>query len=295
MNALGLRGPEIQASKASGTVRVATVGASETFGLYESPDQEWPRQLETRLRRGHPNVEVLNASIAGMGLRRRLEFFQNRIVDLEPDVVLLMLEYSGYVGVVLAAARDSSRRVVEPSRASRDISLSPRVIKRTVDAVVPRLPTPVQNTYRDLLVRFRIARLRAELRGKFARFREVGDAEIREYEKDLTAFLELTKELGITPVILVPALLVTDASLRDFHSNFPQLANSWVLEALELFPSIARRIASEYGATVIDLSAALAGRKKELMMDMFHFNDEGATVVADVIANEIDLLVTATR
>ena len=99
LNALGLRGPEIQASKASGTVRVATVGASETFGLYESPDQEWPRQLETRLRRGHPNVEVLNASIAGMGLRRRLEFFQNRIVDLEPDVVLLMLEYSGYVGV----------------------------------------------------------------------------------------------------------------------------------------------------------------------------------------------------
>src|SRR5688572_1791295 len=49
MNSLGMRGPEVPIAKAPGTIRVATVGASETFGLYESPDREFPRQLEDSL------------------------------------------------------------------------------------------------------------------------------------------------------------------------------------------------------------------------------------------------------
>ena len=39
------------ASKSSpGVVRIATTGASETFGLYEAANKEYPRQLEDSLR-----------------------------------------------------------------------------------------------------------------------------------------------------------------------------------------------------------------------------------------------------
>ncbi len=291
LNGFGLRGPEIQATKTEGTVRVVSVGASETFGLFETPEHEWPRQLEARLRRGNQDVEVLNASIAGMGLRRRLEFFKNRILVLQPDVALLMLEYSSYVGIVIAEERDSLRRLEGPARAALDFSLSPRIVKKTKDAVIPRLPAPVRKLYQDLLIGFRVSRIRASLGAEFASYRSVREAEIEEYEEDLIGFLELTRGQGIEPVILIPALLINETSLRDFNANFPYLANSWMNEARELFPAIARRIGAEHGARVIDLSMAVTGREEELMMDMFHFNDEGAAIVANAIAQEIQSVV----
>src|SRR5262245_29854044 len=45
LNSLGYRGPE----PANGSVRIVVFGASETFGLYESPDHEYPRLLEREL------------------------------------------------------------------------------------------------------------------------------------------------------------------------------------------------------------------------------------------------------
>ena len=233
----------------------------------------------------------MNASIAGMGLRRRLEFFERRILDLEPDVALLMLEYSSYVGVVIAEERDSVRRSESPIRAGLDISLSPRIVKKTKDAVIPRLPAPVRELYQNLLINFRVSRSRAALGGEFASYRSVKDAEIRAYEEDLIGFLETTTERGIEPVILIPALLINEVSLRDFNANFPYLANSWMHEARESFPAVARRLGAEYGALVVDLSAAVSGREEGLMMDMFHFNDEGAAVVASAIAESLRQLV----
>src|SRR5687768_9139130 len=69
MNGLGMRGPAATVERAPGVARVVTVGASETFGLYESPGREYPRQLEDTLNArfgascgGTPmRAEVLNA------------------------------------------------------------------------------------------------------------------------------------------------------------------------------------------------------------------------------------------
>src|SRR5688572_20214569 len=50
LNALGLRGPEVEATKPPGVYRIVVTGSSETFGLYESKGREYPRQLEDSLR-----------------------------------------------------------------------------------------------------------------------------------------------------------------------------------------------------------------------------------------------------
>src|SRR5690348_16942167 len=75
INNLGLRGPDLAVAKGAATYRIATLGASETFGLYESPHLEFPRQLEDTLNRivrsgefcgsAIHRVEVLNASMPG--------------------------------------------------------------------------------------------------------------------------------------------------------------------------------------------------------------------------------------
>ena len=48
MNSLGYRSPE---PRPDSSVRILTFGASETFGLYESAGNEYPRQLERELQR----------------------------------------------------------------------------------------------------------------------------------------------------------------------------------------------------------------------------------------------------
>jgi lysophospholipase L1-like esterase len=289
LNGVGLRGPEIETPKPHGLTRIAAVGSSETFGLFESPGNEWPRQLERDLHRSLPNTEVNNASIAGMGLRRRIEFFEKRIVQLQPDVALLMLEYSSYVGVVLSAERDAVRSVtqVAPARAALGLGFTPRIVRKAKDAVIPRLPEPFRNAVQEFLIESRVSSAREDLGDDFGRYREVRPAHVHEFEKDVIRFLGFTREHEIDAVILLPALRVDEATLRDYRANYPYINESWIREAIDAFPTIARRLAAQHDVQVIDLAPAVAGRERELMMDMFHFNDEGARLVAAAMAADL--------
>src|SRR6202011_2878753 len=66
LNSLGFRGPEPQWDRE----RIICIGASETFGLYESPDMEYPRQLERELNAYATNrrYSVINVAYAGQRL-----------------------------------------------------------------------------------------------------------------------------------------------------------------------------------------------------------------------------------
>ncbi len=92
INNVGMRGPDVDLVKPPGTLRIVTAGASETFGLYESPGREFPRQLEDTLRArctGGPHIEVLNAAIFGMSLPTVDQDLRLRVRPLHPDVVVL--------------------------------------------------------------------------------------------------------------------------------------------------------------------------------------------------------------
>lgn len=73
LNAFGFRGPEIAQQPPSYHIRILILGASETFGLYESPDHEYPARLRARLA-SSPEIEVVNAAMAGISVKscRRL-------------------------------------------------------------------------------------------------------------------------------------------------------------------------------------------------------------------------------
>ena len=291
LNEFGLRGPEIGRDKPPGTLRVVSIGASETLGMYETPGLEWPRQLERRLRASASNVQVLNASLDGLTLRQRVEFFNRRILPLMPDLGILMLEYPSYVGVVRAAERDSmqERRASGPTRAAgRAIDLKPRVLLKTKDAVLPRLPARVRQVIQDLLIRARVARIRSGLGDDFARYRKVREAELRAFEQDLVGFFQRADEESVRIILLIPAVWVTDATLREHSANFPYLHADWIREARRVFPEVARRFSAERGIPTLDIATVVEGREAELMMDMFHFNDVGADVVAEAVAREVE-------
>lgn len=89
-NALGFRGDEIRLPKPDGEFRIVCVGGSTT---YDSDIDDWrlayPSQLERVLReRGHGEVTVVNAGVAGWTSWETLVNFELRVLDLEPDLVI---------------------------------------------------------------------------------------------------------------------------------------------------------------------------------------------------------------
>lgn len=93
-NSLGFRGREISVAKPPGVFRIACLGGSSTYGQSESSDEAiWPARLEVLLNEdapaGAPRVEVINAGCQGYSTFESLINLELRVVDLEPDLVLV--------------------------------------------------------------------------------------------------------------------------------------------------------------------------------------------------------------
>lgn len=80
--------------KPEDTLRIIAVGGSTTIclGAYRDAGIDYPMELERRLAREFPdfNVEVLNAGADAYSTAHSLVNIQFRLVELDPDVILLM-------------------------------------------------------------------------------------------------------------------------------------------------------------------------------------------------------------
>lgn len=111
VNALGLRGPEVEAAKAPGVFRIFCLGGSTTFGTGASSDAAtYPAQLQVLLdeavARGRAppgrSYQVLNAGVGNWTSADSLINFELRLLDLEPDAILV---YDAVNDVRLAQSR----------------------------------------------------------------------------------------------------------------------------------------------------------------------------------------------
>ena len=90
-NALGYRGDDVMVPKPAGVFRIVCLGGSTT---YDSDIEDWtsayPSQLGRVLReRGYARVETVNAGAAGWTSWESLIDFELRVLDLEPDLVIV--------------------------------------------------------------------------------------------------------------------------------------------------------------------------------------------------------------
>src|SRR4029453_12341850 len=90
INSAGLRGPELRVEKAPGRMRVGVAGASEVFGLDESPDKDVTAQLRQLLSASAPGrFEVVNLASAGITPPRMRELFERWVGRFGFDVVVV--------------------------------------------------------------------------------------------------------------------------------------------------------------------------------------------------------------
>ncbi len=91
VNSLGLRGPEIALEKAPGTLRIACLGDSHTWGHGVNDDQAWPAFLQEALAEAVEgrSVEVLNCGVDGYDTLQEVVLLKERVMRFQPDLVLL--------------------------------------------------------------------------------------------------------------------------------------------------------------------------------------------------------------
>ncbi len=89
INSYGFRGPEVKLAQSEGTLRVAVLGDSFTFGQGVNYAESYPAVLEDQLQDGGIQAEVLNFGVPGHSTPQSVALAQARVTPLKPDVVLL--------------------------------------------------------------------------------------------------------------------------------------------------------------------------------------------------------------
>ena len=84
---------EFTYEKPEGTLRVLVLGDSFTIGYEVGQDETYSAVLERYLRRGRPDVEVINAGMSGSSTAEALILLEKEGIKYDPDVVVL-----GYYG-----------------------------------------------------------------------------------------------------------------------------------------------------------------------------------------------------
>lgn len=91
VNPLGFRGESMKtARKPAGVYRIFFVGASTTENQHLPEERTFPALVEAALAAKGMKVEAANCGIAGHGVARSLALIAHRVLQLEPDLVVVL-------------------------------------------------------------------------------------------------------------------------------------------------------------------------------------------------------------
>lgn len=293
LNNLGMRGPDAPIQKPAGVLRVVTAGASETFGLYESPDEEFPRQLEDTLRRSITTiacdtaVEVLNAAIFGMSLPTVDQDLRTRVAPLRADIVVL------YPTPVQYLSPDRPRPAPPDSagpspRLPRFAAFYPRAFGRLRDAIKQTTPAWLATILRRRLIAADARRAPANWR-----FTSIPADRLADYDEDLRHVIGTIRATGAVPVLMTHVNAFMDGTvdpvrLTEWEHQYPRASGAALVAFDSAAALLTARAATDSGVALVDL-AALAARRQfppsaKAFGDYAHFTDIGSAAVAAAVA-----------
>ena len=291
INALGFRGAEIPQAILRSRPLVITSGASETFGSYESPNHEWPRQMADSLasRCGPDRVTVLNAAFAGIALPTVIQDVQLRLLPMHPRVIVYYPTPSQYL--YARSPLPSPRSTHPPKDFSRWRS---RALPRLRDALKSAIPAPVL----EFLRRRDTERARESGEGLFP---SLPIERLDSIEAHLRILVGTVRRGGSALVLMIPQNRFADTAsiderrwLRAWEHMMPKASGAMLLSFGELARARVRVVASDSGMTVIDPGLMARSDHPALFADYLHFTDRGAAIVGGAVSTRVAALLGCT-
>jgi lysophospholipase L1-like esterase len=109
-NSQGYRAIEITPAKTPGSIRIFTLGDSNTLGGLGKNDPSWPTYLEDLLRRENNDIQIINAGVYGYSSFQGLRRFQQAL-KFQPDLVLISFGWNDALQVTFPDAEFAARPI----------------------------------------------------------------------------------------------------------------------------------------------------------------------------------------
>lgn len=280
----GFRGPEVSDQQLTkGTVIVAT-GSSETFGLYESPDREWPRVLEQRFRDdcGSSELTVLNAATAGMSLPWVSVDLKHRLGKLMPQVLIYYLQPTQYLWDSVPSVREYAKRSASPVNGFHS-----RVAFRIRTEIKEALPGWILDGLRR-------RDLAASRSGGVVPFSRFPHERLDSLDSHLRQLVGELRQRNLPLLLVIPYNRFTDTTttaerrwLRAWEKQVPKADGALLLQFSDSAVARMRSIARDSGAAIVDPSFPESPERAHYFADPVHFTDLGATLVADSVKQHL--------
>jgi hypothetical protein len=288
LNSRGFRGPEIRPEKEI-CQRIVVMGASETFGLYESPDHEYPAALRQLVR--PPCREVINSAIVGMTLGSMADYWRSDIAGLAPDVVVLYPNPLFYLAPKkgLGIQAPEKTNPVEPAHQSLLSGFQSRFLQRLRNAIDK---PPFLQAWLD-----RRAIGRAVDQSGAVVMRAPSKDGLLKYEAALTGLIgEIQRTGGTRVILIVPARRYSRPDTTEEMYDYtalrvftPAVPEHVIGEFANVATDVTRAVGARERVTLVDLDHDITGCR-ECFGDLVHFTDKGAARVATLVSQELGRL-----
>ncbi|MCS7045231.1 MAG: hypothetical protein NZO58_02625 [Gemmataceae bacterium] len=273
LNGFGFRGPEIAPEPSFDRDRWVILGASETFGLYEEADQEYPAVLRRLLAE---RAEVVNAAMAGITVKSMAPYWDHWVSRFGAKRVVVYPSPLFYLDVEAPALPTDPK--VPPA------SFQLRLVERVKD-VYRGLPSWMKAWREDWVIRRQLAG-----RDGTWLFHDVPSDRLQRFADDLRDLVGRIRRAGAEPVLVTHAHRATwplrgedEAALRAFRLFFPRALPATMVAFERAANQAILALGCDERVAVIDAAAVLSG-KREWFADLVHFNDVGAAVMARLLA-----------
>jgi lysophospholipase L1-like esterase len=277
MNSMGYRGPEPH----DGRTNVLTFGASETFGLYESADQEYPRVLEARLNELSPQgYNVINTALPGMRIGR-VGYLERAIEQTRARHVVVYPSPANYIGTEKAFCEQTSRPVMSPYGLGEKVRLAGKLEQQAKKII----PSGVQDALRSLSIRW-ATRNRPLLQ-------RVPESTLQALREDLECIVQTAKKHGASTILVTHATYFGAAleagdepMLVAWRRFYPELLDEGFIDLERRANEVIRSVAINHQLPLVDAASSIP-RGPEHFADFVHFSDKGAAALGHLIAAAI--------
>jgi lysophospholipase L1-like esterase len=261
INSAGLRGHDFDPHKSR--YRILALGNSCTFGWGVRYENIWTTRLQEILDRQSPGkYEVINAGVPGYSSFQGKEFFENEMVNLQPDMVLIMFgwndQWTAGHGISDAEQKPPNRIILAAQNLVSSLELYQFARKLLLSSTEKQSAVPMYQT-----------------EGR----RRVSPSE---FLANLRSIISTAREHHAQPVLMIPPVAALNIYFPGMVSPFHDLHKKYEDEVVE---------ASKYEQVpLVDLQSAF-DKYNDLFNnpsdDPIHFNARGHQVAAEAIAATI--------
>jgi hypothetical protein len=303
INNLGFRGHDVIPPKPNGVIRVFCMGSSETFGLYEDKDKEWPSQLGEILK-DNKSLQVMNSSVTGQFLDSYEPYISRYVLKFEPDVIILYLNFYSY-----STGIDKTRKLKEKKEREKERLTfkqasaalitngfeNIRIIPKMKHSIKKLLPPEVYLKYQTWQMQKEIDELEGKLKGQASDIVDPGNLKV--FRADLKDLITYLQSKGVKVVLSSYPSLMTEQNIQQYLHVFLdarrfciKLSLRGMMDASAKFNKEMKSVAEECGASYVDVDCALP-KTMDYFGDNIHYTNQGAGIIAaniaDLIRNEI--------